>query len=231
MSVQSGWPITLTTPLGADVLLPEGFTAWEGVSKMFQLRLDAVAEHASNVHFDKVLGQSVTVEVKIPGGGSRTWNGIVSRIVQGDRTIDFTAYTLEVVPKLWLLTRTARSRIYQQKTVPEIIKDVLANVDFSLQVQGDFHPRNYCVQYRETDFQFVSRLMEEEGIFYFFRHSSGKHEMVIANSPASHSDMPVNARLLYDEVRGGTRSENRIHCWQKSQEIRSGKVTLWDHSF
>jgi type VI secretion system secreted protein VgrG len=231
MSIQSSWPITLTTPLGVDVLIPEGFTASEGISRMFELRLDTIAESPTTVEFDKLLGQSVTIEVKIPGGSSRQWNGIVNRIVQGNRTYDFTLYKLDVVPKLWLLTRVARSRIYQQKTVVEIIKDVLASVDFSLEVEGTFLQRNYCVQYRETDFNFVSRLMEEEGIFYFFKHSSGKHQMVIANSPARHPDMPVSADLLYDDVRGGARTENRVQKWEKSQEIRSGKVTLWDYTF
>ncbi len=231
MPVQSSWPITLTTPLGDDFLIPEAFTASEGISQMFRIRLDAIAEQPNSVEFDQLLGQSVTIEVKVTASSSRVWNGIVSRMVQGDRTSDFTTYTLEVVPKLWLLTRTTQSRIYQQKTIPQIIKDVLSSVDFSLEVQGDFQPRNYCVQYRETDFNFVSRLMEEEGIFYFFKHSSGKHQMVIANSPSSHPDMPYNASLVYDEVRGGARTDNRIHHWEKSQEIRSGKITLWDHSF
>src|ERR1700722_7681779 len=102
MFVQSGWPITLTTPLGADVLIPEGFTASEGISRMFELRLDTIAYQPTTVEFDKLLGQSVTIEVKIPDRSSRTWNGIVNRIVQGNRTYDFTMYKLEVVPKLWL---------------------------------------------------------------------------------------------------------------------------------
>jgi type VI secretion system secreted protein VgrG len=231
MSVQSGWPITLTTPLGDDVLIPEGFTASEGVSRMFEVKLDAITEHPHSVDFDRLLGQSVTLELKIQGAAPRVWNGIVSRIVQGNRTTDFTAYTVEMVPRLWLLTRASRSRIFQRKTVPDIIKEVLANVDFSLEVTTTFLPRNYCVQYRETDFHFVSRLMEEEGIFYFFRHSPGRHEMAIVNSPAAHADMPGNSSLTYDEVRGGARKDHRIYAWQKSQEIRSGKVTLWDHSF
>src|SRR5262249_1864520 len=202
-----------------------------GVSQLFQIRLDAVSEHQDKVVFEKILGQSLTLGLTTSSGGTRYWNGIVSRIAQGNRNSEVVQFTLEVVPKLWFLTRVSRSRIYQQKSVPDIIKDVLTGLDISLDVKGTFQPREYCVQYRETDFNFVSRLMEEEGIYYFFKHSDGSHQMVIGNTPTTHIDMPGPQSLIYDEVRGGNRPEERIYSWQKSQEVRSGKVTLWDHSF
>lgn len=232
MAVQTLWPIQLTTPLGADVLTPEGFTASEAVSRMFSVQVDAVASLSTPVAFDKLLGQSVTVEVKRPSGGaSRFWNGIVARIAQGGRTTEYVPYKLEIVPKLWLLTRDAGSRIFQQKSVPDILKQVLTGINVSYQLVGTYEPRDYCVQYRETDFNFVSRLMEEEGIYYFFKHASGSHQMVIADSPAGHPDLPGDGKLLYDEVRGGARKRDRIHRWDKRQEIRSGKATLWDYCF
>ena len=231
MPVQTEWPISLTTPLGEDVLIPEGFTASEGLSQMFRVRLEAIAERRDDVAFDKILGQSVTVEVRgVKRNAARVWNGIVSRISQGGRTTEYTTYELEIVPKLWLLTRRTGSRIFEQKAVPDILKEVLNSLNVSFQLVGTYEKRDYCVQYRETDFNFVSRLMEEEGIFYFFKHSSGSHQMVIADSPASHPDLPTGS-LLFDEVRGGARKEDRIHRWHKRQEIRSGKVTLRDYSF
>ena len=232
MPVQTEWPISLTTPLGEDVLIPEGFTASEGLSQMFNLRLDAVSERPEDVVFDKILGQSVTVEVRgVKRNAARVWSGIVSRISQGGRTTEHTTYHLEIVPKLWLLTRETGSRIFQQKAVPDILKEVLSSLNVSFQLVGTYEKRDYCVQYRESDFNFVSRLMEEEGIFYFFKHASGSHQMVIADSPASHPDLPGDGNLLYDDVRGGARKEDRIHRWHKRQEIRSGKVTLRDYSF
>ena len=231
MSIQNAWPITLKTPLGDDFLLAESFQASEGISQMFQLRLEAICKHPNKVDFDKLLGQNITLELKVPGGGPRVWNGMVSRIAQGDRTTEFTSYTLEVVPKLWLLTRVARSRIFEQQSAPDILKKALTGLNVSYELQGTYEPRNYCVQYRETDFNFVSRLMEEEGILYFFKHSPSTHQLVIADSPASHPELPANSTLLYDEVRGGARTENRVHHWQKNQGMRSGKSTLWDHNF
>src|SRR5262249_5320277 len=93
-----------------------------------------------------------------------------------------------------------------------------------------FEPRDYCVQYRETDFNFASRLMEEEGILYFFKHTADGHKMVVANTPQSHSDVP-GGKLIFEETFGGGRDEDRVGAWEKVQELRSGKVTLWDHCF
>ena len=231
MAVQTHWPIQLTTTLGEDVLIPEGFTASEGISRMFSVQLDCISTKPESVVFEKLLGQSATVEVKGADGGARFWNGIVSRAAQCGRTTEHTIYRLEIVPKLWLLTRETGSRIFQQKSIPDILKEVLSGINVSYQLMGSFEPRDYCVQYRESDFNFASRLMEDEGIFYFFKHTNGSHQMVIANSPANHPDLPGATKLLYDEVRGGARKEDRIHQWEKRQEIRSGKVTLWDYTF
>src|SRR5262245_32709507 len=159
--LQADRPIKVTTPLGADVLLLTGFTGQEGLSQLFNFNLELVAENNRQIAFDKLLGQSITVEVALPGGGKRHFNGICSRIGQGDRDSIFTEYNATVVPKLWLLTRKAQSKIFQHVTVPDILKKVLDGINVRFELQGTFHPRDFCVQYRETDFNFVSRLMEE----------------------------------------------------------------------
>src|SRR5262249_45357893 len=96
---------------------------------------------------------------------------------------------------------------------------------------GTFHPRDYCVQYRESDFAFASRLMEEEGIYYFFKHRAGGHQLVVANTPQSHPDLPEPSKVLFEEMTGGNRPEDRVFAWEKVQELRSGKFKLWDHCF
>jgi type VI secretion system secreted protein VgrG len=138
---------------------------------------------------------------------------------------------MEIVPQFWLLSRKAQSRIFQRMNVPDILKKVLEGLDVSYEIQGTFHPRDYCVQYRETDFNFASRLMEEEGIYYFFKHSANGHTMVVANTPQSHPDVPGQSRVVFEEVEGGYRDDDRVHGWEKTQELRSGKHTLWDHCF
>jgi len=228
---QENRPIAVTTPLGADELLLVGFSGQEGISQLFHFQLDLLAENTTDVPFDKLLGQKVTVEVVLPEEKKRHFNGICIRISQGEQGAVFTAYRMEIVPQFWFLTRRAQSRIFQQMNVPDILKKVLEGIDVTYELQGTFHPRDYCVQYRETDFNFASRIMEEEGIYYFFTHTAEGHKMVVANTPQSHPDLPHGSTITYEEVEGGIRDDERIHAWEKIQELRSGKYTLWDHSF
>lgn len=234
---QAGRLLAVTTPLGPDALLLERFVGTEALSELFEYQLGLLAERDTEVPFDKLLGQPVTVAVKRADGSYRHFHGIVSRLSQGDEVAGpygrptFVQYSATVVPKFWLLTRRAQSRIFQQVAVPDILKKVLAGLDVDWQVQGTYHPRDYCAQYRETDWAFASRLMEEEGIFYYFKHSDGAHKMVVADTPAGHADVPDQAAVVYEAAAGGTRPDERVYAWTKTQEVRSGKYTLWDHCF
>ncbi len=221
----------VTTPLGPDKLLLVGFTGQEAVSRLFSFQLDMIAENDTDVAFDKLLGQKITVRLNLPDDKERYFNGICKRVSQGEQGNDFTSYRMEIVPQFWMLTKKAQSRIFQQKSVPDILKKVLEGLDVAYEIRGTFQPRDFCVKYRETDFNFASRLMEEEGIFYFFKHSDGGHQMVVANSSSSHSDLPNGSTIIYEDIEGGGRDEDRIYDWEKAQEWRSGKYTLWDHSF
>lgn len=221
----------VTTPVGTDKLLLIGFTGQESLSRLFNFHLDLIAENETDIAFDKLLGQKINVRLDLLNREKRYFSGICNRLSQGERDEVFTHYRMEVVPELWKLTKKAQSRIFQQMTVPDILKKVLAGLDVTYEIQGTFHPRDFCVQYRETDFNFVSRLMEEEGIYYFFKHSANGHQMVVANTAQSYPDLPGKSTITYEDVEGGTREEDRIYDWEKAQEWRSGKYTLWDHCF
>lgn len=222
---------TVTTPQGKDFFLLVGFSGQEGLSQLFQYRLELVLRNDRTVKFEDVLGQPVSVSIVLSNGQTRFFNGICSRIGQGTRDEDFTHYNLEVVPHFWLLTRQAQSRIFQQKSVPQILEEVLKGLTIDMQVRGTFHPRDYCVQYRETDFNFASRLMEEEGIYYYFKHTAdGKNTLVLANTPASHPDLPIQSKAIFEPFTGGV-VEDRVHSWHKVQELWTGKFTLFDHAF
>jgi len=225
--------LSVNTPLGKDVLLLVGFRGRDGISELFRYELEMVAENKKDVAFEKVLGQKVTVTL-VWGRNKdkkRFFNGICNRISQGRRDSVFTSYGMEIVPQAWLLSRKAQSRIFQRLSVPDILKKVLTGFDVSFEIQGTFEPRDYCVQYRETDLNFAGRLMEEEGIYYFFKHEDGNHTMVVANTPQSHPDVPVQSQVIFEKVVGGERDELRITDWEKEQVLRSGKYTLWDHTF
>jgi type VI secretion system secreted protein VgrG len=229
--IQADRSITMVTPLGPDVLLPVGLSGHEAVSRLFDFQLDLIAENDVAIPFDELLGQKVTIQMTSADGRRRPINGICSRLSQGIRGHTFTAYHAEVVPQLWFLTKRAQSRVFQRATVPEILARVFEGLDVAFEIRGTFHPRDYCAQYRETDFDFASRLMEEEGIFYYFRHTAGGHTMIVADTPRGHPAVPGQERALYDEIAGGLRTEDHITSWEKTQELCSGKFTLRDYSF
>jgi type VI secretion system secreted protein VgrG len=217
--------------LGDDDLLLTGLRGREGISQLFAFELDLLATNDKPIDFADVLGRPAAVAMDVEKSETRFFHGIVNRVGQGARDNNFVSYRLEVVPPLWLLTRRVQSRIFQHQSVPDILKKVLAGFKVAYQIQGTFEPRDFCVQYRESDYAFASRLMEEEGIFFFFRHTADGCEMVVANTPQAHTALADPSTLIYDEVEGGERDEGRIVAWEKFQEVRSGKVTLWDHSF
>ena len=223
--------LRVNTPLGPDELLLTGFWGTEAISTLFGYRLEMLAENKTKVAFDAILGQKVTVYLALPDGGETYLNGLCVRFAQGGQNELFTEYEAQLVPEVWLLTCKAQSRIFQRMTVSEILKKVFAGFTVDWRLNEKYEPRDYCVQYRETDFNFGARLMEEEGIYFFFEHSDGDHKMIVSDSPSDHPDLPGECKLIYEEVEGGVRDENRIWAWKKEQEIRPGKYALWDHSF
>ena len=196
-----------------------------------------VADSTTSIAFDAILGQSITVAITLPDSSTRFFNGIVSRFSQGHQvpaahgTATLTQYRAEMVPLLWSLSKKSQSKIFQTLSVPDILKQVLTGINFANQLQGTYLPRDYCVQYHETDFNFACRLMEEEGIYFFFNHTSSSHQMILADTPQSHPDVPGPTTVHFDATEGGLREEDRVHSWEKSQEIRSGKYRLWDQCF
>jgi type VI secretion system secreted protein VgrG len=222
--------LSVTTPLGEGVLQLEAFRGKESISELFSFELDLVAPGGQAIPFEAVLGKEIRVAVTLPGGETRYFHGICSRFGQGDAG-DGTRYQAEIVPRLWLLTRKRQTRIFQDLSVPQILARVLGSVpglNVEMRLQGTFHPRDYCVQYKESDFAFASRLMQEEGVYFFFKHAADGHTLVIANTPESHPDIPeVPFRTLLTTPG----RPNSIYAWEKTQEIRSGKVTLWDYNF
>jgi type VI secretion system secreted protein VgrG len=228
---QANRQLRLTTPLGPDALLMVGLTGREAISELFTYHLDTLAQPGVDVDFSALLGLPISVQVDLPGRKTRFIHGICHRISEGGDAGSADAYQLHLVPQLWFLTQRSQSRVFQHLSVPDILKQMFAGIDVKFELEGTFQQRDYCVQYRETDFHFVSRLMEEEGIFYFFKHAAGGHTMVVANAVQSHSDVPFASTIIFDNVDGGNRDEDRINLWTKTQEVRSGKYTLFDHTF
>src|SRR5215467_274851 len=226
---QTDKPLVITTPLGEDVLLLTEFRCHEAISQLFTFHVELLAEAGTEIHFDRILGQPVTVEMRLASGDKRYFNGLVKRFSQGARDEKFVHFSAEVVPKLWLLTKKVRCRIFQHLSVPDILRKVFTGLDVSYEISGTFYPRDYCVQYRESDFDFASRLMEDEGIYYFFKQADGNHQLVV--SDMKNPTVEGQSKVIYEELIGGYRVDTRVKQWEKTQELRSGEYTLWDHCF
>ena len=209
-------------------------TGGEEISRLFQFRLEMLSDEPAIDH-KKILGQNVTVSVELPGGATRHFNGIVSSFTQAGQVSDTgeTAYQAEVVPWLWLLTRTADIRIFEDQTVPEIIERVFADLemaDFVFQLDGSYSTREYVVQYRETDFNFVSRLMEEEGIFYYFEHTKGKHTLVLGDSVSAYGSFQGEGSIPFTSP-DSIASIGSITSWERQFDLRSEKWSHTDYDF
>ena len=230
---QEGRLISLTTPLGEDVLLLAGFSGHEAISRLFSFHLDLLTQQGP-IDFTQIIGKNVTISVAQSDNTQRYFNGMVSHFAQTGSDLNFIHYQMEVVPWTWTLTRYADCKIFHNKSVGDILKQVFEDrgfTDYNLTLSGSYTPMEYCVQYRETDFNFISRLMEQNGIFYFFQHAMGKHTMVIADSSSIHEPCPGQESAGINLVGGGLDADDVVNSWNIEQELRTGKYTLTDYNF
>jgi type VI secretion system secreted protein VgrG len=229
---QTGRLISLTTPLGDDKLLLTGLTGHEAISRLFSFHLTTLSEDTS-IDFTRIIGQNVTINLVRSDDSLRYFNGIVSHFACTGKDGDMTCYEMQVLPKLWTLTRYADCRIFHNKQAPDILKQVLdeRGVKYKTSLNATYKPLEYCVQYRETNFNFVSRLMEQFGIFYFFEHEDGDHTMVLGDSKSVHQPCPKQSNAGFNLAAGGLDAGDIVSSWSIGQELRSGKHSVSDYNF
>jgi type VI secretion system secreted protein VgrG len=226
--------VAIGTPLGEDVLLLTSMSVSEQLGRPFRYELGLVSEDLQ-VKAADIVGQNVTVRLNLLSGKVRYFNGFVSRFVQTPSSGDEAQYTATVVPWLWFLTRTADCRIFQEMKVPDIIKQVFKDYGFTgffedKGLSGKYRTWPYCVQYRETGFNFVSRLMEQEGIYYFFTHENGKHTLNLADSASSHKAYPDYEEIKYRPYKAEEDKEV-ITKWTAETRLQPGSYVLNDFDF
>ncbi len=181
--VQDNLKLKISTPLGPNKLLLRSFRGEERISDLFRFTLEMVSEDNA-IDFQSIVGKPVTITLNLSNDTEHHLNGIVARFMQEETNLRLTRYFADIHPWLWLLTKTSDCRIFQNKSVPEILESVFSDLgltDFRNDLKATYEKREYCVQYNETTFNFVSRLMEEEGIFYYFEHQSDKHTLVLGD--------------------------------------------------
>lgn len=228
--------LSLTTPLGANVLLPESFECSEAISEIFELRLRVLAVAGTSVNAADLIGKRVTLSMLVDDTGTtRAFNGMVASLESLGGDTDFDSYALRVVPMLWLLTLNTQTRVFQNKTVVDIVKEVLTaySITPTDNTQATYTPLEYCTQYRETDFAFVSRLLAQHGIFYTFVHTSSDHTLVLGDASAQLPDCDTAASFRYAPEQDGRSGfyEPRVTRFGLRSSLATGKTNFWDYRF
>jgi type VI secretion system secreted protein VgrG len=220
--------------LDTEVLRVVRFRGHEGVSQLGRFEIELTSKDP-DVDFDALVGEKACLAWK--GMAETRWvHGIVSHFEITGHGGRLTYYSARLVPRLWLFTRRAQSRIFQNLATPDILKQVfekggLASDEFKISLKRAYKPRKYCVQYRETDFDFASRLMEEEGIFYFFKHTEDGHLLMVADEASVHEAITGESALPYRPADDGMTGGESILGFRYRRSVRTGLVTLREFDF
>ncbi len=223
--------LAIQTPLGSDTLLLEGMDGAEALSALFAYTL-RVRVFQDSVDPAQLINKRVDWQLRTEGSAWRPFNGMVSSYSGGEAMgRGQRSFQLTCVPWLWFLQHRQDSRVFQNQTVVQIATQIFNELGYNdYDTSGlaqDYKPRQYCVQYRETDFNFVSRLFEEEGIFYYWKHETGKHTLMLADGAHAYKDVP-DGSLPYNPP---NIFKNSVTSWMHHQTFRSGKTTTTDYDF
>jgi type VI secretion system secreted protein VgrG len=228
---QDGRMAAIETELGKDVLLLTSLSGEEAISRPFAFAVDVLSER-HDLDPETMVGMKVLIRIGHHTDAPRLLHGIVESFSIGDAPVrGFCNYRLHIVPWLQLLSHSADCRIFQEMTVPEIIRAVFQAhgfEDFALRLHDSYPKREYCVQYRESTLAFVSRLMEEDGLFYYFEHEEQLHRLVIADTNLAFSKLTPPDINCFP---GTEREENAVFGWRHDYSMRTGKRTLRDYNF
>ncbi|WP_413470479.1 type VI secretion system Vgr family protein [Variovorax paradoxus] len=207
----------------------------EGLSQLFEFEVDLLSPSVS-LDMKSVLGKPLSLEIQT-AGEPRFLNGQIVRFTMVGKeggSSRYVLYRATVRPWLWYLTRTSDCKIFQNKSVVDILQEVFADYNFAFEkkLSGTYRQWEYCVQYQETDFAFVSRLMEHEGIYYYFKHEKGEHTLVLADDIGAHETLPGYPKISYLAAdRNPDPFQEVIDQWQVTEEIRPGTYVVDDYDF
>lgn len=231
---QDARPFAVTSPLGPDVLLLLRMSGSETLGRLFTYELELLSTDHEIAMAD-VLGQHLTVRANIRNEGERFFDGIVSRFSYVGNYGQYARYQATLRPWLWFLTRTADCRIFQGDTTVDIMKKIFGEYGFSdLDLARIATPpvREYCTQYRESAFAFLSRLAEDDGIYYYFTHEEGKHKLVLADGASCHDTVPGYEEIpCSPEGSPDSPDADRFLQWYVTQELQTGVYAHTDYDF
>lgn len=229
--------LKLDTPLDKTSLVLKKFSGQEKISEPYEFDLLMLSEK-KDLSFEELVGKEVAVTLEC-GPNKRYFHGIIGEFLQSRtdflKNSDLTIYTAKLYPKLWMLKFTRDCRIFQNKTVIEIVQTIfeenqITDVEMRLG-DSEWKVRDYCVQYNESCFNFVSRLLEAEGIFYFFEHRQGGHKLILANSQENHQECPSLTTAQMEVSKRQTSFMNRIQTCDIVRRIIPREHALADFNF
>lgn len=237
--------IRIATPLGDNTFIVLSFAGIEEISELFSYKLELASER-SDITFDELAGKNVTVAIRSSDKTERFFNGVIVSFspAQISEKEGYSKYSAVMQPALWMLTECQDCRIFQDQSVPDIIKAVLGQaslvakgvkvkIDHRLELMGSYSPQKYCVQYNESDFAFMSRICENEGIFYFFEHENGKHTLVFVDAANKHKPYIAGKKeaVCFQKTMGANLKEEAITALQQHKKLTVGKYAARDYNF
>ena len=227
----------LSTPLGEDELLISEFEGSERLSRPFHFTLTMRSER-DDITPDKLVGKRVTLRVET-ADDERHWTGMVSTFtrlatqqVAGSSHDTMTTYRCEVVPWLWMLLLNEDSRIFQNLSIPDIVEKIFDDFhysDYELQLNGSYQPLVYCTQYRETTFDFIARLLERAGIWYWFKHEAGSEKLILTDNADGSPDLATPS--IRFALHGSYQEGDTISAFNRREQIRSGRIVMRSYDF
>ena len=229
---QKNLGLSVVSPMGDDDLLLRAFHGEDRISGLFHYQLELISEKP-DLDMEAIVGESMTAKMLHPEGEYMV-DGLVARFVQAGTNHRFTTYYAELRPWLWLLTKVVDSRIFQESSTTDIIEEVFGDngfADYRLDTKGTYNPREYCVQYQESCFDFLSRLMEDDGIFYFWEHEEGKHTMVLADDASAHVEREGQGPARVSAADSSQGTEATITHVALERQVTVGGYALTDYDF
>ena len=209
-------------------LLLEHFSGSEGLSRLYQLDL-ALLSQRIDVKLKSLIGRLATVEIELADGNFRYINGYINRFSTQGSDGGYVRYSALLGPWLWMLTCRFDSRIFQDKTVQDVVSEVFAGfgslAKYEFRLNKSLKPYSYITQYRESDFNFVQRLLENEGLFYYFEHTADAHVMIITDDSSTLLPLPEQPQIRFHSA-SVTETADSITQWHASRQLQSGKIAV-----
>jgi type VI secretion system secreted protein VgrG len=213
---------------GDEDLMLEHFSGTEGLSRLFQMDL-ALLSQRTNVKLKSLIGRPATVEIELADGSTRYINGYINRFSSRGSDGGIVRYSAVLGPWLWMLTCRFDSRIFQGKTVQDVVTEVFGQFGalpkFEFRLSKPLKQHSYITQYRESDFNFVQRLLESEGLFYYFEHTADSHLMIIADDSSTLMPLPEQPQIRFHSA-SVTETADAITQWSATRQLQSGKIAV-----